>query len=144
MYEVRAAIVPHPSAMQAQGCVTQLRGRNPRQANVDCFGLHMQAVLRHSGMRAARAQEFIAPWRAVAANHIDFTAGIGERRGQVVKKVKEVRIEMMHISGAVIAQKMVELIQRFGDVLITAPIDNIQPFARVSVIKAQPVLVWGW
>ncbi len=28
VHEVRAAIVPHSSAMQAQGCVTQLRRRN--------------------------------------------------------------------------------------------------------------------
>ena len=30
VHEVGAAIVPHSSAMQAQGCVTQLRRRNPR------------------------------------------------------------------------------------------------------------------
>jgi len=41
----------------------------------------------------------------------------------------------------VVAQIMVELVQRFGDVLVTATIDNIQPLARVSVIEAEPVLV---
>ena len=30
VHEVRAAIVPHSSAMQAQGCVTQLRRRDPK------------------------------------------------------------------------------------------------------------------
>jgi hypothetical protein len=99
--------------------------------------------LRHAGVRAARAQEFVAPGRTVAANHIDFTSGVAERRGQVVEKVEEVRIEMTHISGTVIAQKVVELAQRFGDVLITAAIDDIQPLARVSVIEAEPVLVCG-
>jgi hypothetical protein len=41
VHEVRVAVVPHSSAMQAQGCVTQLRRGNPTQANVDRFGLHM-------------------------------------------------------------------------------------------------------
>src|SRR5580658_5739590 len=103
----------------------------------------MQAVLRHAGVGVARAQELVAPGRAVAANHIDFAAGIGERRGQVVEKVEEPRIEMTHISGAVVAQIMVELVHRFGNVFITAAIDDIQPLARVSVKEAEPVLARG-
>ena len=79
VHEVRAAIVSHSSAVQAQGCVTQFRGRNPAQANVDRFGLHMQAVLRHAGVRVACTQEFVAPGCTVAANHIDLTTGIAER-----------------------------------------------------------------
>jgi hypothetical protein len=55
--EVRAAIVPHSSAMQAQGCVTQLRRRNARQANVDSFGLHMQAVLRATPVCGLRVRK---------------------------------------------------------------------------------------
>src|ERR1700728_1964289 len=93
VHEVRTAIVPYSAAMQAHGSVTQLRRGNPGQANIDCFGLHMQAVLRHAGVRAARAQKFVAPGRTVTANDIDFTAGIAERRGQVIKKVEKPRIE---------------------------------------------------
>jgi len=107
VYEVRDAIVSHSSATQAQGCITQHCRRNSRQTNVDCLGLHVQAVLRYAGVRAARAQEFVAPGRAIATNHIDFTTGIAERCGQVVQKVEELRIEMAHISGSVVAQKMV-------------------------------------
>src|SRR5271166_3988914 len=103
----------------------------------------MQTVLRHAGVRAARAQKFVAPGGTVAANHVDLTTGIAERRGQVVEKIEEARIEMMHISGTVVAQIMVELVQRFGDVLITATIDDIQPLACVSVIEAETVLVCG-
>jgi hypothetical protein len=51
---------------------------------------------------------------------------------------------MAHISSAVVAQIMVELVQRFGDVSITATIDDIQPLASVSVIEVQPVFVRGW
>jgi hypothetical protein len=130
--------------MQAQCRVTQLRGRNSRQADVDCLSLHVQAVLRHAGMRTARAEEFVAPGRTVAANHIDFTARIAERCGQVVKKVEQVRIEMPHISGAVIAQEIVKRIERLGNVLIPATINDVEPLARMSVIEAEPVFVRGW
>ena len=143
VYEVRTAIVPYSAAMQAQGGVTQLRRGNPGQANIDCFGLHMQAVLGHAGVRAARAQKFVAPGRTVAANHIDFTAGIAERRGQIVEQVEKMRIVMMHISGTVIAEKMVEFVQRCGNVLITATVDDIQPLVGVSVIEAEPVFASG-
>jgi hypothetical protein len=108
VHKVGAAIIPHSSAMQTQGCVTQLRRRNSMQAYVDRFGLHVQAVLRHAGVRVARAQEFVAPGRTVAANHVDFTTGIAERRGQVVEQVEKARIEMTHISGTVVAQIMIE------------------------------------
>ena len=93
-----------------------------------------------SGVRTTSAQEFVAPGSTVAADHIDLTTGIAERRGQVVEKVEEARIEMTHISGAVIAQIMVELVERFGDVSITAAMNDIQPLTRVSVIEAEPVL----
>jgi hypothetical protein len=68
----------------------------------------MQAVLRHAGVRVARAKEFVAPWRTVAANHIDFTTRTAERRDKVVEQVEEARIEMAYISGTVVAQIMVE------------------------------------
>jgi len=103
----------------------------------------MQTVLGHASVRAARAQEFVALGRTVAANHVDFTPGIAERGSQVVEKVEEMRIEMTHVSGTVIAQKMVEIVEGFGDVLITATIDDIQPLVRVSVIEAKPVLERG-
>ena len=104
----------------------------------------MQAVLRHAGVRVARAQEFVAPGRTVAANHIDFTTGIAERRGQVVEKVEEARIKMAHVSCAVVPPIMVEFVQRLSDVVITTTIDDIQSLACVSVIEMQPVFVWGW
>lgn len=139
VYEVRAAIVSHSSAMQAQGCVAQFRRWNPGQANVDGFSLHVQAMTRHAGVGAARPQEFIAPKGAVTTNHVDLTIGVSERRSQIVKEIEEARIEMTYISGAVVAQKIVELVERFGDVLVTAAINNVEPLTRVSVIKAQVI-----
>src|SRR5262249_36788352 len=101
----------------------------------------MQAVPCYSSVWAACTQEFVAPWRAVPANHIDFTTGIPERSGKVVEKIEEARIEMPDISGTVVPQKMVEPLEGVGDVLITATIDDIQPLPGVRVIKAQPIFV---
>jgi len=51
---------------------------------------------------------------------------------------------MAHISGTVVTQIMVELGQCFGNVMITATIDDVQSLACVSVIEAQPIFVWRW
>jgi hypothetical protein len=51
---------------------------------------------------------------------------------------------MTLLSCTVVTQKMVELVERFGEVLITATIDDIQPLARVGVIEAEPVFARGW
>jgi hypothetical protein len=139
MHEVGTAIVTNSSAAQAKGGIAQLRSRNPWQANVDRFGLHVQAVESHAAMRTAGAQEFVAPGSTVSADHVDLAAGIAKGRGQIVEKVEQVRIEMPHASRAVIPQKMIELVQRIRNVSITATVNNVKPLAGVGVIETQPI-----
>jgi hypothetical protein len=38
---------------------------------------------------------------------------------------------------------MIEFVEGFGYVLVTATIDDIQPLARVRVKEAEPVLLFG-
>ena len=59
----------------------------------DRFGRHAQVGLRHAGVRVLRAQEFVARGRTVAANRIDFTAGIAERRSQIVERSEEAGVK---------------------------------------------------
>jgi len=94
-------------------------------------------------MRAAGAKEFVAPWSPIAADYIDLAAGIVETQREVVEQVKEPRIEVTHVPGAVVAEIVIELVQRIGQVGIAAPVDDVKMFACVSVIKAQPVLGRG-
>jgi hypothetical protein len=141
--EVGIAIVTNSPALQAQGGIPQRRGGNPRQANIDGFRQHVKAVQSHAGMRAAGAQEFIAPRSTVSTDNVDFAAGIVQGCGQVVEKVKQAVIEMTDLSRTVIAEVVVERGQRFRQVIVTAPINDAEPFVRVGATKAQPVFARG-
>jgi hypothetical protein len=93
--EVGIAIIAHTPALRAAS----------RTAAV--------AVASDARVKAAGTQEFVAPWGAVAADHIDLAAGILQGRRQVVEQVKQVRIKVMHFAGTMVAEIMVEFGQRF-------------------------------
>ena len=59
--------------------------------------------------------------------------------GQVIQQVKQPRIEVLNIPGAVIAQEMVQLVERVGQIRVAAAINDLQPLVGVGVIKAQAV-----
>src|SRR5208283_3427639 len=84
MHKVGTAIVTNSPAMQAQRGIPHCCRRNPRYANVDGFCLHVKTMTSHARVCAAGTQEFVAPWRAVSADHVDLTAGIVQGRGQIV------------------------------------------------------------
>ena len=140
MHEIGAAIVTNSAEMQAHCRITHLGCGNARQANVDGFGLHVQTVEGDTGMRAAASQKLVAPRRAVSADNVDLAAGIAKRRRQIVEKVKEAGIEMPHVSRAMVAQIVIESVQRFGDISITAAVNDVEPLVSVGVIEAQVVL----
>ena len=60
-----------------------------------------------------------------------------------MEKIEKAKVEMTYISGAMVAQKMVEFVERDGNVLVATAIGDIQMFARMSVIEAQPVFLQG-
>src|SRR5208282_293684 len=125
--------------MQAQSGTPQGCGGNSRQANINRFGLHVQAVASHAGVRAAGAEEFVAPGRAVSADHVDLSRGIMERSGEVVEQIKKARIEMVHVSGSMIAEKVVEFVERLRYVGIAAAVNDVELLPGVRVIEAQAV-----
>jgi hypothetical protein len=45
----------------------------------------------------------------------------------------------MHIAGAVVAEKVIELVESPGNIRVPTLVDNVQMFAGVGVVKAQPV-----
>ena len=49
------------------------------------------------------------------------------------------RVEVTHVSGAMIPKIMIEFLQRLREIMITATIHNVQSFACVSVIETQTV-----
>jgi len=46
---------------------------------------------------------------------------------------------MMNVAGAMIAKKVIQLLERVGNVLIPYAVDHIQPLAGMSVEKPQMV-----
>ena len=60
-----------------------------------------------------RAQEFVAPGRAVAADHIDLKIGIPQCGHQVVEQVEYAGIVFMNVARAVVPQITVQARQGF-------------------------------
>src|SRR5271165_1360753 len=94
-------------------------------------------------MWAASTQKFIAPGCAVSADYVDLTTGVVKRRGQLAEQVEQMRIEMAHLSGAMIAEIMVELIQRFRQVSFAAPVNDVEPLTGMGVIETEPIFARG-
>jgi hypothetical protein len=67
----------------------------------------------HARLRAAGAQEFVAPWRAVPTDNVDLTLGIVQGRAQFVEQGEQAGIEMTYLSRTMVAQIMIEFGQRF-------------------------------
>ena len=99
----------------------------------------MKTVASYAGVRAAGAKEFVAPGRAVAADHIDLAAGIIERQREVVEQVKEPRIEVMHLSRTVVTEEVIELVHCIRQIRIAAPVNDVEMLPCVGVIEAEPV-----
>ena len=97
----------------------------------------------HARVGAAGTQEFVAPGRAVSTDNVDLTAGIVQRRGQVVEEVEQVGIKMTYFSRAMVAEIVVELGQRFWYVIFATPVNDIESFIGMGMVKAKPVFRRG-
>jgi hypothetical protein len=87
-----------------------------------------------------RPQKLIAPWRAVSANNVYLTFCPAQLRVEIVKQIENSRIISQNCSGAVIAQILIELRERLGDVSVSAAVNNIETLSRMCVKKPQPIL----
>ena len=94
----------------------------------------------HASVRAAGAQELIAPGRAISTDHVDLAAGVVQVNGEIGEQIEETRIEVMDVSGAVVAEKVIELVQGFREVGVAALVDDVEMLTGVSVIEAEPLL----
>src|SRR5580704_5279790 len=99
----------------------------------------METVLSDARVRAARAQEFIAPGRAISTNHVDLATRIIERGGQIAQQVEQPWIEMEHCSCTVVAKEMVKLVQRFGYVSVPATVNDVEALTRVGMMQPQAI-----
>ena len=79
------------------------------------------------------SQKLITPRRSISTNDVNFPVWLSEFRRQIVQQVEDSGIVVMHIACPMIAQVMIQLIERLGNVLIATPIHNIQPLAGVRM-----------
>lgn len=105
MNKLRLRVVAHTAAVQAESGIAQAGGGHAGNANVDSFAEHVLTVLCDSD--SSVTQEFVAPRRAIAANDIDFRAGMTDGGSQIAEQIEKARIEIDDISGAMVAEKMV-------------------------------------
>jgi len=139
--KLRLRIVADTAAVQIERGVAQTSGGNARHANVDGLAQHVLAVLGDADSGAAK--KFVAPRRAVAADNVDFSAGMADGGGQITEQIEKARIEINDITGAMIPQEMIEAIDRVGKIGIALAIDDIDALIRVQMKEQQAMFGQG-
>ena len=137
--EIGLTVVAHPPPMQFKSGIAQLGCRHTRQPDINRFRLHVQAVLGDSGVRAARPQKLVRAGSAISADDIDLGRGTTEGSCQVVQQVEHARIVVVHITGAIVAQVLVEAVERLRQVCVATAIDDVEPLVGMGVVEPQPV-----
>src|SRR5579862_8313553 len=90
-------------------------------------------------MGAAGAEIFVRLRRSIAANHVDLAVRILKGAGEVVQQVEQPRIKVPNNTGAGVAQKVIQLVERREQIGIAAAVYNLQALVGVSVIKVEAV-----
>jgi len=147
--ELADGIVADAAIVEAEGYVAELAGGDAGDADVDCFGLHVLRVLGHAGdcrrgRTAAGAEEVVRPGSAVAADYVDDAAVLAELGHQGVQEIELLGVVVALVLGAVIAEEVVELVHRGGDVSVADAVDDIEALAGVQVVELELVLLAGW
>ena len=86
-----------------------------------------------------RAEEFVAPRRAIPADDVDLKIRIAKFRRQVVQEVEHAGIVLMNFAGAVVAQILAEASQGFLIIALVIAVDDIQALSGMSVEKMKVV-----
>ena len=136
MNEIGRRIIPHTSSRHSESNVAKIGGFEPGHPDIDGLGLHVQAVLGDAA--GVRAKKLIAPWRSVSTDDVNLGIRAPSRGDQVREQIEQMRIVMMHVAGAVVAKEMIQPRERLGKVIRAAPVNDIQAFLGMGVIKAKP------
>lgn len=137
MYELGGSIVAHAAAVQGQGGISKFGGGDPGKTNIDCHGLHVQAVLRDA--MTVRAKPLVTPRRSITTHNIDFGAGTPQFDGQVVEQVEDPRVIIVHLAGPMITQEVIEFGQGGGVVAVAVAIDDVEPLSSVGMEEMKAI-----
>ena len=141
MDKLRYGIEPDSACMQGKRCISQRDRADTRNADVNRLGEHVLAVFGYTRFRASGAEEVVAPRRAVAADDVDHAVRPAERGHQRMEHVEFLRIVAADVLGAVIAQEVVQLIQRARKVGVADAVYDVDIFTRVQVVHPQVKLL---
>jgi len=94
----------------------------------------METVLRNAG--GVGPQEFVAPWRTVAADDGYLGIGLACSGCKVRQKIKQMGIVMKPLAGAVVTQKVIQPAKCVVEVSVATAIDYVDALAGVSMEKA--------
>jgi len=120
--------------VKRQGSTSEIACGDPWETNIDCPGLHMETVLRNAG--GVGPQEFVAPWRTVAADDGYLGIGLPCSGCKVRQKIKQMGIVMKPLAGAVVTQKVIQPAKCVVEVSVATAIDYVDALAGVSMEKA--------
>jgi hypothetical protein len=105
MNEIRTGIVAHAAAMKGKGDIAQALRFYAGYSEINRLRLEVEATLGNPF--AMGAKKLVAPGCAVPANDIDFSAGTAQGHREFLQDVIELGIEMVNLSGAMIAEEIV-------------------------------------
>lgn len=135
MNEAGNGVVAHAAAAEREGGVSKGQCLDAGQADIDGFGLHVEALLGYAG--GVGPQILVGLGAAVAANNLDFGAGVAGGARQVEQDVEDARIVMMNGAGYAVAQEMVELGEGLGEERLIPFVNDVNMFAGVGFIQAE-------
>ena len=146
--ELADGIVADAAVVEAESYVAELAGGDAGDADVDGLGLHVLRVFSYAGHRrrgrsAAGAQEVVRPGSAVAANYVDDAAVLAEFGHERVQEVELFGIVVALVVGAMVAEEVIELVHRGGNVGVADAVDDVEAFAGVEVVELELILLAG-
>jgi hypothetical protein len=139
MNEIRTGIVAHAAAMKGKSDIAQALRFYAGYSEINRLRLDVEATLGHPF--ATGAKKLIAPRCAVPTNDIDFSAGTAQGHREFLQNVKELGIEMVNLSGAMISQEIIELRDSVWNVLIPSTVHDVKPLARMRVIQTEAIFL---
>ena len=106
-------------------------------ADVDRFGLEMQAVFCHSDAMGAKVM--VAPGSTVATDDINFCTRMSHGRFKGRQEIVQVRIEVANVASAMVPQEMVELRKRVGKIRVPPAVHDVDSLVRVRLKQPQSI-----
>lgn len=135
MDEVGTGIVADASGSQVQGGTSQLGEFQSGETNIGSLAGQMKAFFGYAG--AGLTQLAISGRASIAGNDLVGSL-ITSLFAQGEKQIEELGVDRLDPIGAMVAQQVINVGQRFRKIVSVGPVDyRLQAFSRVSVVQGE-------